>query len=87
MSGPENQEPKVEWLTADDLAERLQLSPFTVRTWARQRIIPGSKLGGKVWRFRWDVVNEAMRNLETKAHAEGGEDGCEDGGTRSGANR
>jgi len=35
-------------LTLDDAAERLGLSPRTIRTWAARRIIPVAKIGRRV---------------------------------------
>jgi excisionase family DNA binding protein len=37
-------------LTTEEAAEFLKLTPFTVRNYARQRILPARKVG-KGWRF------------------------------------
>lgn len=38
-------------LSADEAADLLQISPYQVRKWAREREIPALHLG-RLWRFR-----------------------------------
>jgi excisionase family DNA binding protein len=45
-----------ELLTANQLAERLQIRPRTVQAWARKGRIPTVKLSAKVVRFDWEAV-------------------------------
>ena len=47
--------------TADELAEELQVKPETVRSWARQRLIPSLRPTAKVLRFDRRDVMEALR--------------------------
>ena len=49
-----------ELLTADELAERLQIRPRTIRLWARRGWIPAIRLSPKVVRFELDSVVHAM---------------------------
>jgi predicted site-specific integrase-resolvase len=51
-----------ELLTANQLAEHLQIRPRTVRLWARQGRIPTVRLSPKVVRFDWGAVLAALRD-------------------------
>jgi len=44
---------QMEMLTPNEIAKILKLHPFTVTRLAREKKIPGFKVGG-VWRFRKD---------------------------------
>lgn len=60
-----------ELMTADEVAERLQVRPVTVRQWARRGWIPVVRLSPKVVRYDLEAVVKAM----TKRHgAKGGDD-------------
>ncbi len=47
----------VELLTINEIAEKLKVSPWTIRSWCSQKYIPYFKLRGLV-RFRADVVEK-----------------------------
>ncbi len=49
-----------EFLTADELAERLAVRPGTIRQWARAGKIPEVYVSPKVRRFDWAAVVEAL---------------------------
>ena len=49
-------------LTADEVADRLQVRPSTVKRWARQGRIPTVRLTPKVVRYELAAVVEAMTN-------------------------
>jgi excisionase family DNA binding protein len=36
-----------EWLTVNEIAERLKVTPATVQRWLRTKALPGLSLGGK----------------------------------------
>jgi len=60
--------PDFELLTAKQLAERLQISPHTVRLWSTEGRIPTIWLSRKVRRFDLvDVVN-ALRDASSERH-------------------
>jgi excisionase family DNA binding protein len=48
-------------LTAEELAQRLRLQPSTVKRWAQEGIIPALRLSGKVVRYDWEAVENALR--------------------------
>lgn len=50
-----------ELITALQLAERLNLTPSTIRQWARLGFIPSIKISHKVTRFEWENVVEALK--------------------------
>ena len=56
-----------ELLTADELAERLKVSPDTVKVWARVGRIPAVRLSPKVLRFDLSAVLGALTADERKA--------------------
>lgn len=68
----------METLTPNEVAKILKLHPFTVTRLAREKKIPGFKVGG-VWRFQKDKFerwveeqvdrNERHRKSRRKAHA------------------
>jgi excisionase family DNA binding protein len=49
-------------MTVDDVAELLDLRPYTVKEYARRGILPGRKLG-RGWRFLRPELEEAIRRL------------------------
>ena len=52
---------ETELLTADELADRLQLRPSTIRRWAREGRIPAVRVTAKVVRYDLADVLQAMR--------------------------
>lgn len=50
-----------ELLTADELADRLQLRPSTIRRWAREGRIPAVRVTAKVVRYDLADVLRAIR--------------------------
>jgi excisionase family DNA binding protein len=56
-----------ELLTAEQLAHRLQVSPRTVKQWARTGRIPELRLSAKVRRFDLAEVVQALRPREAQA--------------------
>jgi excisionase family DNA binding protein len=59
-----------EILTANELADRLQLKPGTVRSWAREGRIPALRPTPKVLRFELQRVLEALRKRPAKPEKE-----------------
>ncbi len=55
-------------LTVDDVSALLDLSPYTVKEYARRGILPGRKLG-KTWRFLRPELEEAIAQLP-KVHGQ-----------------
>ena len=49
-------------LTAEELAEKLQVQPDTVRAWTRNGLIPAVQLTGKVIRYDAEEVCRAVRS-------------------------
>lgn len=47
-------------LTAEELADRLRVTPETVRAWARRGRIPSVRFSPKVVRFDPEAVREAV---------------------------
>lgn len=56
-----------ELLTVNQVAERLQIQPRTVQTWARQGRIPTVKLSAKVVRFDWRAVLDSLQQQQQPA--------------------
>ena len=58
-----------ELLTGQELAERLRVSPSTIREWAREGRIPEVRISGKVRRFDFAevlaVIRERHRSRES----------------------
>lgn len=54
-------------ITCGELAKRLNLTPGTIRRWARAGIIPCLKLSSKVVRFDTDEVESALRQRSLDA--------------------
>ena len=53
-------------MTVDDVAELLDLKPYTVKEYARRGILPGRKLG-RGWRFLRPELEDAIRRLPKPA--------------------
>lgn len=47
------------YLTSAEVAELLRVSTYTVRAWARNGVLPASKLGSD-WRFKWADIEVAV---------------------------
>lgn len=60
-----------ELLTAEELAERLKISPHTVRLWNRNGSIPAVWLSPTVRRFDFDEVLSAIRRRESTGQRKG----------------
>jgi len=50
-------EEKIEFYTAEEVAEALRLHPYTVRRLCREKRVPAFKFGGQ-WRFRKDEIDK-----------------------------
>ncbi|HOX40189.1 MAG TPA: helix-turn-helix domain-containing protein [Candidatus Brocadiia bacterium] len=50
-----------EYLTAEDVANRLHVTPGTIRRWVRQGRIPEIRISPKIRRFDPDAVDTALR--------------------------
>lgn len=61
----------LELLTAEELAERLRLSPHTVRLWSKEGRIPTVWLSHTVRRFDFQEVVRAIRDRQQEGHANG----------------
>ncbi len=46
--------------TVDQAAERLQVTPATVREWLKAERLKGHKIAGRLWRIREKDLNEFM---------------------------
>ncbi len=57
---------QTELLTAHELAERLRVSPETIRGWARHGLIPTLRLSPKVIRFDPQAVVAALTKRSKK---------------------
>ena len=51
-------------LTLNELAEKLQIHPSTLRGMYRRKVIPGLKLGHRTLRFDYAAVIEALQALD-----------------------
>lgn len=50
-------------LTPKAVAERLEVSPDTVRIWLRRGLLKGVKVGGgRLWRISESEINEFVKN-------------------------
>lgn len=47
------------WVTADDVAAHISMTPYWVREMAKRGELPAAKFGA-FWRFRISEVDEAM---------------------------
>ena len=57
-------------MTAEELARKLGVSPWTVYEWRKRRIIPYYQVGGKI-RFDFGKVKEALLSTEIPAKTPG----------------
>ena|GEM_PF-639417 len=48
-------------LKAEDLAERLQVRPETVKTWTRDNVIPAIRINPRVIRYDYAEVVDALK--------------------------
>ncbi len=53
-------------LTPDQMAATLQVKPSTIRSWAREGLIPAIRVGGQIIRFDRDEVLDALRAGRTE---------------------
>ena len=60
-----------ELLTAEELAERLKVSPHTIRLWNRAGKIPAVWLSATVRRFDFDEVLLALRQRDSSPKGKG----------------
>ncbi|GBD21844.1 hypothetical protein HRbin28_02308 [bacterium HR28] len=59
------------WLTVEQVAERLQVSPVTVRRWLREGLLAGSRLPGKAgWRISEQDVERFLAERAGQRSAE-----------------
>lgn len=56
-----------EWLTAQELADRLRVSPETIREWSRRGVIPRLWLSAKVIRYDLSEVLSAISQSSSSA--------------------
>ncbi len=53
-------------LTAEETAERLQVSSSTVKRWLRNGELAGFKLGGKLWRVEEEELQKFIATSKNK---------------------
>ncbi len=58
--------PDEQLMTPEQVAERLQVKPFTIREWLRLGKMKGIRLAGKVWRVRPSDLEEFLRRGESE---------------------
>ena len=64
-------EEKIEFYTAEEVAEALRLHPYTVRRLCREKRVPAFKFGGQ-WRFRKDDIDQWSKSYPfTKGKPQG----------------
>ncbi len=56
-----------EWLSVAEVAAELGMHPSTVRKWANDGLLPGTRIGRRQWRFR----RSALRLLERERRSGG----------------
>ncbi len=61
-------------LKAEDLAERLQVRPETVKTWTRDNVIPAIRINPRVIRYDYAEVVDALKRRRVGVQAAAG--GC-----------
>jgi len=50
--------PEDEWLTVADVATELGVHPSTVRRWANEQVLRGTRIGRRQFRFRRSALQE-----------------------------
>jgi excisionase family DNA binding protein len=50
-----------EWLSVADVAAELGMHPSTVRKWANEGVLRGTRIGRRQWRFRRSALQEFER--------------------------
>ena len=58
-----------DWITSDHLASRLKVKATTIKRWTRAGAIPCIKLSGKVIRYDYDEVINALRDAAKNRRA------------------
>lgn len=59
------QERKEKLITPEEAAERLAVSPLTIKKWLRQGKLKGKKIYGSGWRIREEVIDNIINSDET----------------------
>ncbi len=54
-------------MTIDEVAKYLRIHKSTIYRMVRQGLIPASKVGNR-WRFRKDVIDQWLSEMEREAH-------------------
>lgn len=49
------------WLTTQDVAAHMQVSPRTVQRWCRERVVPHTRVNGRTIRFTVEQLAEIER--------------------------
>lgn len=60
-------EPEDRLLTVEEAADKLQISAYMVRQWARERKIPAIRMGDRYWRFRRSSLDAWIEDQERSA--------------------
>lgn len=60
-------EPEDRLLSVEEAADKLQVSPYMVRQWAREAKIPAIRLGQRFWRFRRSALDAWIAEQERPA--------------------
>ena len=55
--------------TAEEIAAQIRLSPDTIRSWTRDRIIPAVRINSKIIRYDSDAVIDALLRLSDQRQA------------------
>lgn len=63
MSAVPHQDPD-RLLSVEEAAEKLQVSAYTIRGWARDRKIPAIRMGERYWRFRRSSLDAWIADQE-----------------------
>jgi excisionase family DNA binding protein len=56
-----------EWLTAEEMGERIGVKPSTVKAWAKSKRIPSIRVNPKVLRFDPQAVLLSLQQLSAEA--------------------
>lgn len=54
-------------LTVEEAADKLQVSAYMIREWARERKIPAIRMGERYWRFRRSSLDAWIAEQEVAA--------------------